>query len=88
MIDYVGLNCFVGACLVWGGFAIGWVVCSFHYRRLLNDVAKEHNIQRMIDKDTISLLQDEARHWHTQVLKRNIQELLKDREASDAETQD
>lgn len=76
MIDYVVLNWFIGVCLVLCGCAIGGLLCSLHYHKLLNNVKEEHSKLQIIDKDTISLLQDEARYWHTQVVKQSLQKLI------------
>lgn len=76
MIAYVALNWFIGVCLVLCGCAVGGLLCSLHYRKLLNNVAEKHSKLQIIDKDTIALLQDEARYWHTQVVKQSIQKLI------------
>lgn len=76
MIDYVALNWFIGVCLVLCGCAVGGLLCSLYYRKLLNNVAEEHNKLQIIDKDTIALLQDEARYWHTQVVKQSLQKSM------------
>lgn len=76
MIDYVVLNWFIGVCLVLCGCAVSGLLCSLHYRKLLNNVEKKHRKLQIIDKDTIALLQDEARYWHTQVVKQSLQKLI------------
>lgn len=77
MIDYAGLNCFVWACLVLCGCAVGWLLCNIHYRKLLRTASEDYNgtirdlrernerleQDSLCAKHDIKMLEEEVKDW-------------------------